>query len=315
MIKRVLEKLMSFFFAPVSLIPLGFFRISIGLIALFLLIQLWPHLLSLYGNFGFIQWAIIETSTDTWFPSIGKLYLLVEPYRVSPEVCVYTIFSIYGLALIGFVFGVGVRICAFLVWLCHISMVNSGFTSIYGLDTMLQVCFFYALWMPLGQSLTIFHFLKKKKKCQSVLSSLSIRVLQLHMCVIYLNTSIAKMSGAQWWNGEAIWRALMQPQFSTFAYDWLSNWPFVPKLLGWLVLIIEFGYIFFIWIPQTKKFWLISVVLLHAGIAIFMGLPLFSLIMIVMNITAFGWSVGSGFFVNYQKYVYKFRKVSFQYKG
>ncbi len=287
----------SFFLLKISPLPLAFFRISIGLIAFFLLTQLWPYLLQLYGNFGFIQWAILETNTYTWFPSIGKLYLLTESIGFSPETCVYIVFSVYGVALLGFILGIFTRGSAFFVWLCHLTIVNSGFMSIYGLDTMLQICFFYSMWMPVGGSMTIFHFLGKKTTRPSVISGISIRTLQIHLCIIYLNTSIAKMRGIQWWNGEAIWRALMQPQFSTFDYDWLAAWPFLPKCIGWSVLLLEFGYIFFIWFRTTRRFWLSGILLLHAGIALCMGLPLFSLTMMVMNITAFGWNKNTQFFI------------------
>ncbi|WP_025741341.1 hypothetical protein [Aquimarina pacifica] len=300
-VHTVFDKITSFFLFPISPFPLGFFRIGIGLIALFLLIQLWPYLLQLYGNFGFIQWAILETNTYTWFPSIGKLYLLTEPIGFSPETCVYLVFLVYGISLLGFILGIITRVTAFLVWICHLTIINSGFMSIYGLDTMLQICFFYAIWMPVGKSLTIFHLFGKETTQPSFVSGLSIRTLQLHLCIIYLNTSIAKMRGAQWWDGEAIWRALMQPQFSTFSYDWLSVWPFVPKFIGWSVLLIECGYLVFIWPQKTRKFWLSSILLLHAGIALLMGLPLFSLTMIVMNVTAFGWDKNTRFFIKYKK--------------
>ena len=298
-IQQVVEQISSFFLCPASPLPLGFFRIAIGLIALFLLVQLWPYLLPLYGNYGFIQWAILETGTNTWFPSIGKLYLLLEPLGFSPENCVFLIFSVYGVSLLGFILGIKTRVCAILVWFCHLSTVNSGFTSIYGLDTMLQICFFYAMWMPLGKSLTVFHFLGKRSTEPSAMANLSLRVLQLHLCLIYLNTAVAKMQGLQWWNGEAIWRALMQPQFSTFTYDWLASWPLITKGMGWSVLLIEFGYPFLIWPLKTRRIWLPAIIALHGGIALFMGLPLFSMTMIAMNISAFGWLRNSGFLGRY----------------
>ncbi len=225
----------------------------------------------------------------------------MEPLGISPEICVYIVFSVYGVSLIGFILGIGTRLCAVLVWLCHLSTVNSWFTSIYGLDTMLQICFFYAIWMPVGKSMTIFHFFGMKKMEPSIIANLSLRTLQLHLCLIYLNTAVAKMQGLQWWNGEAIWRALMQPQFSTFAYDWLANWPIIPMTMGWSVLLIEFGYPFLIWPLKTRKIWLVGIILLHSGIAIFMGLPLFSLTMIIMNLAAFGWMKNSKFLFNHPK--------------
>jgi hypothetical protein len=44
----------------------------------------------------------------------------------------------------------------------------------------------------------------------------------------------------------------------------------------------------FIWPRHTRLIWLVSAIAMHCGIAIFMGLYLFGLIMIVLNIAAFG---------------------------
>src|SRR5205814_9992601 len=50
----------------------------------------------------------------------------------------------------------------------------------------------------------------------------------------------------------------------------------------------EFGYPFFIWSTRTLKIWLLSVCAMHVVIAVAMGMYLFSLVMIVLNLAAFG---------------------------
>ena len=276
------------FLNPVSPAVLGFFRITISLLALAQLIILWPHLLQLYGNYGFIQWAIIETETDTWLPSIGKVCLLLQDLHITSSGCVYLIFSLYGICLLVLLIGWKTRLFAILAWLLHSITVNSGYISLYGLDTMLHICFFYFIWMPIGANYSIDEKLNPSINKPSFLAALGIRTLQIHLCIIYLNTSIAKMSSIQWWNGEGIWRALMQPQFSQFDYSWLAQYPWVAVFLCWFTLLIEGGYVVFMWLKPTRKFWLLSIISLHLGIAFFMGLWLFGVIMIIMNIAAFG---------------------------
>jgi hypothetical protein len=53
------------------------------------------------------------------------------------------------------------------------------------------------------------------------------------------------------------------------------------------VVLLEVGYPFGIWFNRTRGFWLAGIILLHLGIALFMGMYLFSLIMIVLNAAAF----------------------------
>jgi hypothetical protein len=64
--------------------------------------------------------------------------------------------------------------------------------------------------------------------------------------------------------------------------------PLLAKIMGWSVLILETGYPVFIWLKPTRKYWLLGILGLHTGIAVFMGLQLFALIMILLNLYAFG---------------------------
>jgi hypothetical protein len=48
------------------------------------------------------------------------------------------------------------------------------------------------------------------------------------------------------------------------------------------------SYPIFIWIKKTRRIWLTCILAMHAAIGLLMGLYLFALVMIVMNIAAFG---------------------------
>ena len=58
--------------------------------------------------------------------------------------------------------------------------------------------------------------------------------------------------------------------------------------LGIFICLVEIGYPIFIWPKKTRNLWLVCVLAMHAGIAAAMGLHLFALIMIVLNLAAFG---------------------------
>jgi hypothetical protein len=249
---------------------------------------LWPYLLQLYGNYGFIQWAVIETAADMWLPSIGKLCLLLQPLHVSSSACVYGVFALYGASLGGLLIGWRTRLFAICAWLLHSLTVNSGYISLYGVDTMLHICLFYCVWMPVGDAFSLDRRLRREPAAPSVMARISLRTLQIHLCIIYLSTAIAKLRGVQWRSGEAIWRAAMQPQFAVFDISWLASVPFAARLICWWVILLEFGYAFFVWPTRTRQFWIVGIVALHVGIGIVLGLWLFSAMMIVMNVAAFG---------------------------
>lgn len=278
----------TFVLAGAKPYSLGFFRIAVSLLAIIQVFVIWPYLRQLYGNFGFIQWAVIETEPDTWLPSIGKLAVVLHAYGVSSSNCVYGVFVVYLLSLLGLLVGWKTRFFAICAWLLHTLTVNSGFISLYGVDTMIHVCLFYFVWMPVGCCFSIDRALKRAARTSRFCIGLSMRTLQLHLCIIYLNTGLAKAIGPQWWTGEAIWRAVMQPQFSILDHSWLASFPWLAQLAGWVVMVVEVGYAVFIWPAWTRRIWLVATIGLHIGIILNMGLLMFSILMIAMNLSAFG---------------------------
>jgi hypothetical protein len=59
-------------------------------------------------------------------------------------------------------------------------------------------------------------------------------------------------------------------------------------VLGISICLIEVGYPVFIWMKKTRFFWLVCILAMHAAIGLTMGMYLFALVMIVLNLAAFG---------------------------
>jgi len=106
------------------------------------------------------------------------------------------------------------------------------------------------------------------------------------MCIVYVASGIEKATGQQWRNGEAIWRALIREDVPV-NFSWLAAVPLVAMIACWFTLIAEVGYGVFIWMPATRRIWLALITLLHAGIAVFLGLWFFSATMLTMSYAAF----------------------------
>jgi Vitamin K-dependent gamma-carboxylase len=119
----------------------------------------------------------------------------------------------------------------------------------------------------------------------------ALRLLQCHLAIVYLNSGWDKAQGIQWWNGEAVWQAVMMPQLNQFDFSWLAQVPWVAKLLCWGTLVIEMGYPLFIFHKKTRAVWIALTVSLHVGIGICLGLWLFTAIMCLLTISIFGFEL------------------------
>jgi len=149
---RALAAVRAFWLAPAAPDAAAFLRLALGGLALVQLVALWPHLLALYGNFGFVQWVVVEAGNNAWVPSIGKLALVLGDWGIASTTTVYAVFAIYGASLVGLVIGYRTKLFAVLAWLAHTVTLNSGFFSLYGVDTMMHILFFYLVFSPAGGS-------------------------------------------------------------------------------------------------------------------------------------------------------------------
>ena len=114
------------------------------------------------------------------------------------------------------------------------------------------------------------------------------RVLQVHLCFVYFIGGLAKSLGSGWWDGSNLWRSLIRPPFNLVSPDLLIHFKYVLPLLGISICLLELSYPVFIWMKRTRRIWLAGILAMHAAIGLMMGLYLFALVMIVMNVAAFG---------------------------
>src|SRR5207248_2278213 len=113
------------------------------------------------------------------------------------------------------------RFASIAAWLTHTLFMFQQTTS-YGVDCFAQIFLFYLVWMPAGAAFSLDRLAGRVSGDPSIAARISIRVLQLHLCVAYFFSGFEKAMGEQWWNGDAIWRSLMLPQYRQFDFSWLS---------------------------------------------------------------------------------------------
>ena len=129
--------------------------------------------------------------------------------------------------------------------------------------------------------------MKKKSRClvrPDVATNIAIRLIQLHMCIIYLFAGLGKLQGETWWNGQALWYAFASYQYQTVDMTWMVNHMWLINLLTLATIVWEVGYVTLVWFRLTRPWMIGMAILVHLGIGICMGLMTFALIMIIGNL-------------------------------
>lgn len=186
------------------------------------------------------------------------------------------------------VVGLFCRPSAITAWFLHLCLAKSGTFIAYGVDSAMTIGLFYLMLMPLPDRASIDAWLTHPAPSDPAMIGFFRRALQIHLCFFYFFGGLTKMLGAGWWNGTSVWRALLRPPFDILSGETIRRFqPLLPSL-GIMVWLMEILYCVLIWPRRTRMFWLLIIVALHLGIALVMGLHLFALAMIVLNLAAFG---------------------------
>jgi len=281
-------KFNQFFFAPCTARPLGCLRIGIAAALIFQALSIAPELLELYGESGILQQRFLEfmQSGATFFPTFAWISKLLEPFGISYDSTVLGVFFLYLSSLTCLLIGWKTRSAALACWFLHFTLLSSEIFTNYGVDRYTHFVLFYFILFPVGHWGSLDAWGKEKQS--TAFARAGLRVLQIHLCITYFGAGLGKAMGAQWWNGDAVWRSLMLPQYSQFDFSWMADFSWLPMLFGWGTLVLETLYPVFIWQRRTRLFWLLGILSLHLGIVFFMGLGVFGWVMIILNTSLFG---------------------------
>jgi hypothetical protein len=284
---------LAFLFPLESDTWLAVFRIGVGLqvtlYALFLRSD-WYYLFAISGK-GLVGRELGEALTTFESPFIPKLAWLItvgRSFKISEEI-VLTLAWV-GLLCAGcfLLLGLLSRPAAIVAWFVHLCAAESGGLLVYGADNFMTTALFYLMLCPLPDHYSLDHWVAKTKSKDLHALGFWRRVLQVHLCFVYFIGGLAKLLGSGWWDGSNLWRSLIRPPFNLISPEFLVQFKYVLPFLGISICLLEMTYPVFIWLRRTRRVWLVCILAMHAAIGLMMGLYLFALVMIILNLAAFG---------------------------
>lgn len=286
------KRLWSFLFARQSDDWLTFLRFGLGLELCFYCLSARPAWIEVFsGERGGlssrrISEALISLESSL-IPRVNWLLRLGAYLGINEETMLWIVWSILLLSAGLLVIGLFCRPAAITAWFLHLACVKSSEVFAYGMDLFLTIGLFYLMLSPLPDSRSLEYRLWKSRAPDPRMVGFFRRVLQLHLCIIYFFSGLAKCLGSGWWNGMNVWGALTRPPFNVLDPYLIAKWRILLPVAGVSICLIEIGYPIFIWWRRTRPIWLGCVVAMHAAIGIAMGMYLFASIMIVLNVAAF----------------------------
>jgi hypothetical protein len=252
-----------------------------------------------------VRWGVDPDSTVARGRSVWSIWLHVTDPR--------WMYAVHGLILtVMFLFTIGLctRVMAVLTWVGMLCYVQRSPVSLFGMDTIINVVVLYLMIGPSGAALSVDRLIARYLATRRALrqhlpapqfgrpeprisANLALRLMQVHVCIIYAASGLSKLQGDLWWNGTAVWATMANYEFSPVRYALYSRFLYFLVQHRWLwevfvtgataaTLVFELTFACLVWIRQLRWTMLISAVLLHLGIAFFMGLVTFSTMMLIL---------------------------------
>ena len=278
-----------------SVKPLAAMRILVGAILLVQAYLMWRYRGILLDPAGPVPWSISDSWVDPWIPRLSDLAPLFVAAGLEAGLAGPAVLALHAIAAAFMTIGYRTRASVVVTWATFVLLRNSSLPWMYGLGAMLLIALFYSIFAPVGRAWSVDRMLARGP-APSVDTLLPadpapyVALFRIHLCIVYVASGFAKAMGDQWWSGEALWRALSLPQFRQFDPGVLLSWPFLLQAAALATIASQLAYPVLVWTRLRAPIVLFTE-LMHLGIAIFLGMWLFSAAMIALNTAAFGQSL------------------------
>ena len=281
---RVFDQWDQFFFTPRDPALTGVIRIATGLMLVYTYVVWGSDLDSFFGEHAWLDGELVRQTQS-------------ESYQYSfwwfvPNHLIHVVHWSCVAVFVLFTLGLWTRLTAVLSFVILVSYAYRVPVALFGLDQINAMLTMYLMVGPCGERLSLDQWWKNRQAAKSsgelpsqvrpsVAANISIRLIQIHMCVIYFFAGVGKLRGFSWWAGDAMWQAFANLEYQSRDMTWLAHYPKLIDVMTHTTVLWEITFCMLVWRPLARPFMLILGVLLHLGIGAFMGMWTFALIMMV----------------------------------
>lgn len=267
-----------FWFEPADPFTLGLIRVLTGLMLTYNLL-VW----------GLDFDAFFATEGLQPLQPIRKLYdgtAVFSFWLYVPSDWIATVHWICVAFAVLFCLGAATRLTSVAAFVITISYSQRVPVANFGLDQILGMLCLYLAIGPSGAAVSLDEWWRQRRTGKNrstsrkhVSARIALRLMQLHVCIIYFWAGFAKLKGDSWWTGEAMWRVIANEEYQTIDLTWMAQLPWLPYLIAHVTVAWEVFFCVLVWNRYLRPFMLAMGTLMHVGIGAFLGMWTFGLVM------------------------------------
>jgi hypothetical protein len=274
-----------FWFAPADPATLSLIRILAGAM-LFYTHLVWT--LGLEAFFGQHSWISPAAAQQALAQAGSRNYAWSYFWLTNSPAALWAVHIAALVVFAMLMLGLASRIVSVLAYLAAVSYVNRVPGALFGLDQINCMLAMYLMIGPSGAAYSLDRWIASRRAGRalpaataSVGANLAIRLIQIHMCVIYFFAGLGKLHGESWWYGDALWGAVANLEYQSLDVTWLAGWPLTVAVLTQITVYWELFFCVLVWPRILRPLILALAIPLHLGIAFLMGMITFGLVMLI----------------------------------
>lgn len=281
-----------FWFTPSDVISAGVLRILSGLLAFYYVLSYSGDLVRWFGPAGLLPARIVRQPEFLGPTLLDGASLREASFHLSYLSWIHDpwlLWIVHGLGLVVvalFTVGLFSRITNVLAVVVTLAYVHRAPMITGPLEPVLTMLLIYLCFAPTGACLSLDAWLRKRKEgaasatdvpSPSWTTTISLRLIQLHLAGLVLVMGLSKLAGETWWMGDAVWWLIAHTESRLIDLTFLSGAPLVINAWTHGIVLFELVFPLLIWNRLARPLLLAGAVLVWVPLALVTGwLPFFA---------------------------------------
>jgi hypothetical protein len=276
-----------FWFTAVSPAPLGLIRLVFGLLALWWYLSFYADLTFFFGPDGIIRAATL----DRWRGVNPAVSIFDWP---KTNASLWVTYWLGLIVLLVFTAGLFSRISSIAALVVVVSLIHRGPMFATPMEDILALAMFYLCLGPSGAAFSLDRLRKQPRfgapaaddtaRRPSIGANIALRLMQIHVTLIYLGMAIGQLRDDSWWTGRALWGFIGKPDSSFFDFTFLADHLLLLNLWTHAIVVFELAFAFLSWNRLARPILMVASVVIWASIAVVSGQVGFALVMLAATL-------------------------------
>jgi hypothetical protein len=275
----------AFWFTPSDPIVLSLLRVLVGAVALWWYLSFLPDLMDWFGQQGVFSLNMAQSLRG------DRLAISLLDF-VNSSSQLWLVYGLGAVALVMMLCGVLTRLSTIAALVFVLSFIHRAPMLTRYVEGILPMLMFYLCLGPSGACFSVDACIRRRRPSAatitppSALSSaatVAIRVMQVHLALVYAAMAIAQLQGDKWWQGTAVWWLMARPESRLIDLTGLASmgiaFEYLLNLCTYAIVLYEICFAVFIWNPLGRPILLIVGVFVWGGLALIGGSVSFCVLM------------------------------------